>query len=85
MCAVAKANESGCTRPLEGVRVELVRVADGAVLFVGLTNREGRVDPSITVAPGTAVDVQIGALGLRARMPANGSLLPVRVVEGATS
>lgn len=77
-----KANETGCARPLEGVRVDLVRVSDGAVLFVGLTSREGRVAPSITVAPGTAVDVQIGALGLCARMPANGSLLPVRVVEG---
>jgi len=85
VCAVSKANETACTRPLEGVRVELVRVSDGAVLFVGLTSREGRVAPSITVAPGTAVDVQIGALGLRARMPANGSLLPVRVVEGVAS
>jgi hypothetical protein len=85
VCAVPKSNETGCIRPLEGVRVELVRVADGSVLFVGLTNREGRVAPSITVAAGTAVDVQIGALGLRARMPANGSLLPVRVVEGVSS
>lgn len=82
VCAVSKASETGCPRPLEGMRVELVRVSDSAVLFVGLTNREGRVAPSITVAPGTAVDVQIGALGIRARMPANGSLLPVRVVEG---
>ena len=84
VCAVPKANEPTCTRPLEGVRVELVRVSDGAVLFVGLTNREGRVAPSITVAPGTAVDVQIGALGLRTRMPANDTFLPVRVVEGVS-
>ena len=81
VCALRTANDQGCPRPLEGVRVELVRVADGAVLFVGTTNREGRVDPSITVAPGTAIDVQIGALGLRARVPPTATLLPVRVVE----
>ncbi|WP_322489364.1 hypothetical protein [Chloroflexus sp.] len=82
VCAVTKATESGCPRPLEGVRVELVRVADGAVLFVGLTDRTGRVAPSIQVSPGTAVDVQIGALGIRAPLPTNEALLPVRVVEG---
>lgn len=80
-----KASVSTCTRPLEGVRVELVRVSDGAVLFVGVTDRTGRVAPSIQVAPNTAVDVQIGALGLRAALPTNGSLLPVRVVEGASA
>lgn len=84
VCAVPKASVSACTRPLEGVRVELVRVSDGSVLFVGLTDRTGRVAPSIQVAPGTAVDVQIGALGLRAALPTNGALLPVRVVEGAS-
>jgi hypothetical protein len=84
VCAVQRPNETGCPRPLEGVRVDLVRVADGAVLFTALTDRNGRVAPSITVAPGTAVDVQIGALGLRARMPAQGSVLPVRVVEEGT-
>jgi hypothetical protein len=85
VCAVPKASVSTCTRPLEGVRVELVRVSDGAVLFVGVTDRTGRVAPSIQVAPNTAVDVQIGALGLRAALPTNGSLLPVRVVEGASA
>ena len=83
VCAVPKTSVSACTRPLEGVRVELVRVADGSILFVGLTDRTGRVAPSIQVPPNTAVDVQIGALGLRAALPSNGSLLPVRVVEGA--
>jgi hypothetical protein len=81
VCAVAKASDSVCTRPLEGVRVELVRVSDGTVLFVGLTDRTGRVAPSIQTAPGTAVDVQIGALGIRTPLPANGTVLPVRVVE----
>ncbi|NNJ12208.1 hypothetical protein EKD04_017910 [Chloroflexales bacterium ZM16-3] len=83
VCAVAKPSESACTRPLEGVRVELVRVSDGSVRFVGLTDRTGRVAPSIQTAPGTAVDVQIGALGIRTPLPANGALLPVRVVEAA--
>ena len=81
VCAVAKAQDRACTRPLERMRVEVVRVSDGRVLFVGLTDRTGRVSPSIQIAPDTAVDLQIGALGIRTALPANGAIVPVRVVE----
>ncbi len=81
VCAVAKATERACTHPLERMRVEVVRVSDGRVLFVGLTDRTGRVSPSIQIAPDTAVDLQIGALGIRTALPANGAVVPVRVVE----
>lgn len=84
VCAVARVADSACTRPLEGIRVELVRVSDHAILFVGLTDRAGQVAPSIQLAPGTAVDLQIGALGLRARIPATASRIPVRVMAGVT-
>lgn len=83
VCVVAKATDTACARTLEGVKVELIRVSDNQVLFVGLTDRTGEVAPSIQVAPGTAVDVQIGALGIRTALPANGATLPVRVVEAS--
>lgn len=80
VCGVAaKAGETTCTKPLRGMRVDLVLAATQATLVQNVTDRDGSVTLSTSVRAGTMLLVRVPALGVQSELREQSTTLMIRV------
>jgi hypothetical protein len=80
LCGVAASpGESTCSRPLRGMRVELVLASTQATLVQNTTDRDGAVTLSTSVRAGTMLLVRVPALGVQSELREQSNTLMIRV------